>query len=338
MNLQPSYQAAEEIMRKNASSFYAALEKIERTKFLDITAVYAFCRYADDLADIESQSKETRLQLLNLLEEDVKSLYNGSSQRENYKKYAWWPAFENAVRIRQIPLEALLEQIDGQKSDINFKIIEDKDNLILYCKKVAGTVGLMLAPMLRGENADERYGSMCEELGIAMQITNILRDIGEDLRNRNRIYIPQTFMKKYSVTRKELENLSALPTAGQRWHSFFQPNFKVADKVVHLWEEMALLAEYYYDKFYKHLYMFSSDALFPVTAAAVFYQAILEEVRKNNYNCFTKRCYTNAKCKSDLLKMVASRVEQVKRKNFNCNEGHEEKGKVNERVQDKENL
>lgn len=221
MNLQPSYQVAEEIMRKNASSFYSEFEKIERSKFLDIAAVYAFCRYADDLADIESQSKEMRLQFLNLLEEDVKSLYDYSSQSENYKKYAWWSAFENAVRIRQIPLEALLEQIDGQKSDINFKIIEDKDDLIRYCKKVAGTVGLMLALMLKGDKADSRYESICEDLGIAMQITNILRDIGEDLRNRNRIYIPQTLMKEYRVTRKELEDLSTLPTVKQNGIHFF---------------------------------------------------------------------------------------------------------------------
>lgn len=329
MNLQLSYQAAEEIMRKNASSFYAAFEKIERAKFLDIAAVYAFCRYADDLADTKSRSREMRLQHLSLLEEDVSSLYDCSSQKENYKKYAWWPAFENAVRIRQIPLKALIEQIDGQKSDINFKIIEDKDDLIQYCKKVAGTVGLMLAPMLRGEKADARYESICEDLGIAMQITNILRDIGEDLRNRNRLYIPQTFMKKYHVTRKELENLSALPNVLQRCYSFFQPNFEVGKQVVHLWEEMALLSEYYYDEFYQHLYMFSPDALFPVTAAAVFYQAILEEVRKSNYNCFTKRCYTSTKRKSDLLKMAVRRVEEVKRKSFNCNEVHEQKGRVN---------
>ena len=328
MNLQPSYRVAEDVMRKNASSFYSAFEKIERAKFLDIAAVYAFCRYADDLADTESQSKEMRLQLLNLLEEDVKSLYDCSSQSENYKKYAWWSAFENAIRIRQIPLEAFLEQIDGQKSDINFKIIEDKDDLIRYCKKVAGTVGLMLAPMLRGEKADARYESICEDLGVAMQITNILRDIGEDLRNRNRVYIPQTFMKKYSVTRKELENLSVIPTILESLHSFFQPNFKVGDKIVHLWEEMAWLSEYYYDEFYKNSYMFSSDALFPVTAAAVFYQAILDEVRNNNYNCFTKRCYTSAKRKSELLKMVLGRVEEVKRKNFDCDEVPEEKGKV----------
>ena len=153
-----------------------------------------------------------------------------------------------------------------------------------------------------------------------MQITNILRDVGEDLRNRNRIYIPQTFMKKYDVTREELENLSTSQPAGKSLNSIFQPNFKVEDKFVHLWEDMALLSEYYYDEFYKHLYMFNSDALFPVTAAAVFYQAILDEVRKNNYNCFTKRCYTSTKRKSELLKIVVSRVEDVKRKNFNCNE------------------
>ena len=220
----------------------------------------------------------------------------------------------------RMPLEFVKFRLNGQRSDINFKIIEDKEDLILYCKKVAVTVGLMLAPMLRGEKADGEYESICESLGIAMQITNILRDIGEDLRNRNRIYIPQTLMKDYGVTRKELENLSVIPTILESLHSFFQPNFKVSGKIVHLWEEMAWLSEYYYDEFYKNSYMFSSDALFPVTAAAVFYQAILDEVRNNNYNCFTKRCYTSNKRKSELLKMVLGRVEEVKRKNFDCDE------------------
>lgn len=319
MNIESSYQVAESIMRKRASSFYAAFDKIERAKFLDIVAVYAFCRYADDLADTKSHSKVMKLQLLNVLEKEVKSLYEGGRQEEQYKKYAWWLAFENAVRIRKIPLEALLEQIDGQRSDINFKIIEDKEDLILYCKKVAGTVGLMLAPMLRGDKADGKYESICESLGIAMQITNILRDIGEDLRDRNRVYIPQTFMKKYSVTRKDLEDLSALPSTLSIRHLFFKSNFKVGDNIVNLWEETALLSKHYYDKFYKYLYMFSSDTVFPVTAAAVYYQAILEEVRKNNYNCFTKRCYTNSKRKRDLLKTVSGYIEKFKSENFNYN-------------------
>ena len=324
MNIESSYQVAESIMRKHASSFYEAFDKIERAKFLDIAAVYAFCRYADDLADTKSHSKVMKLQLLNMLEEEVKSLYEGGREEEQYKKYNWWLAFENAVRIRKIPLEALLEQIDGQRSDINFKIIEDKEDLILYCKKVAGTVGLMLAPMLRGDKADGQYESICESLGIAMQITNILRDIGEDLREQNRVYIPQIFMKKYSVTRKDLENLSVLPSTLSIRHLFFKSNFRVGDNIVNLWEETALLSKYYYDKFYKHLYMFSSDAVFPVTAAAVYYQAILEEVRRNNYNCFTKRCYTSVKRKRDLLKRVSDRVEKAKSGNFNCNEVYTE--------------
>lgn len=320
MNIESSYQVAESIMRKHASTFYATFGKIERAKFLDITAVYAFCRYADDLADTKSHSEEVKLQLLNLLEEEVKSLYEEGCQEENYKNYDWWLAFENAIKIRKIPLEVLLEKIDGQLSDINFKIIENEEDLILYCKKVAGTVGLMLAPMLRGEKADEQYESICESLGIAMQITNILRDIGEDLRDRNRIYIPQTLMKKYSITRKDFENLSALPNTLTIGDLFVKPKFKPADNVINLWEEMAMLSNNYYDKFYKHLYMFSSDAIFPVAAAAVYYQAILEEVRINKYNCFTKRCYTNAKRKRDLLKRVSCRVEKAGIESFNCNE------------------
>ena len=178
----------------------------------------------------------------------------------------------------------------------------------------------MLAPMLRGDKADGQYESICESLGIAMQITNILRDIGEDLREQNRVYIPQIFMKKYSVTRKDLENLSVLPSTLSIRHLFFKSNFRVGDNIVNLWEETALLSKYYYDKFYKHLYMFSSDAVFPVTAAAVYYQDILEEVRKNNYNCFTKRCYTNSKRKRDLLKTVSGYIEKFKSENFNYEE------------------
>ena len=105
MNIESSYQVAESIMRKHASSFYAAFGKIEIAKFLDIAAVYAFCRYADDLADTKSHSRVMKLQLLNVLEEEVKSLYEGGRQEEQYKKYNWWLAFENAVRIRKIPLE-----------------------------------------------------------------------------------------------------------------------------------------------------------------------------------------------------------------------------------------
>lgn len=312
MNNRSSYQVAEAIMRKYASSFYVAFGKIDREKFLDIAAVYAFCRYADDLADNSSYSKAITLQKFDDLENEVRSLYEGASQESNYRKYAWWVAFENAIKVRRIALQPLMDQIDGQRSDIHFRSIENKEDLIQYCKKVAGTVGLMLAPMLRGDGADERYESVCESLGIAMQITNILRDIGEDLRNRNRIYIPQSAMKKYGVTKNELEDLSgSVPI----WSKWIIPHFykgKVKDNVVALWEEMALLSEHYYNEFYRHLYMFSSEVLFPVTAAAVYYEAILDEVRKNNYNCFTKRCYTSAKTKADLKKRVLSQVEKYR--------------------------
>lgn len=312
MNLRSSYQVAEAIMRKYASSFYAAFGKIDRAKFLDIAAGYAFCRYADDLADDTRSSKAIMLQNFDDLENEVRSLFEGASQEANYRKYSWWSAFENAIKVRQIALGPLMDQIDGQRSDIHFRIIENKEDLIRYCKKVAGTVGLMLAPMLRGDGADERYEAICESLGVAMQITNILRDVGEDLRNRNRIYIPQSSMKKYSVTRKELEELSRSVPIWSKWIVLGSGRRKIKDNVIALWEEMALLSELYYEEFYQNLHMFNSDALFPVTAAAVYYEAILDEVRKNNYNCFTKRCYTSAKTKSDLRKRVLSRLEKYR--------------------------
>ena len=121
MNLQPSYRVAEGIMRKNASSFYAAFEKIEHEKFLDIAAVYAFCRYADDLADTELQSKAIRLQLLNLLEEDVKSLYDCSSQSENYKKYPGGLPLRMPLEFVKFRLKHCLSRLMDRKAILILK-------------------------------------------------------------------------------------------------------------------------------------------------------------------------------------------------------------------------
>lgn len=308
MTLEFSYQIADSIMCKRATSFYSAFQEMQPDDFRDIAAIYAFCRYADDLSDNSTPENTSHTaKMLDELEQDVLSLYQENSSSRLHSKYDWWMAFEHTVICRQIPAEPFLLQIEGQRHDVFFRPIKTVDDLIDYSKKVAGSVGLMLAPMLRGEKATEDFESLCESLGIAMQITNILRDIGEDIRERNRIYLPTTLRKHYRVSKSTLRQLSSVPPAWKRFLPFFRKKV-IPSRLILLWEELATLSEAYYQPIYQNLYMFRKEAILPVTAAAVFYQAILDEVRKNRYDCFSQRCYTNAATRAFLLHKVKEKI------------------------------
>lgn len=167
----------------------------------------------------------------------------------------------------------------------------------------------MLAPMLIGEKADENYENICESLGIAMQITNILRDIGEDIRCRQRVYIPYLLMEKYGVERMEIEKWSKYASPWQKFSNFLLgcSDIRLPQKIIDLWEELASISEQLYDEFYQNIFMFGEDVRIPVTAAAVYYRAILDEVRRNRYNCFTCRCATSYETKKLLMEEVLQR-------------------------------
>lgn len=319
MSLNASYRAAEGIMRERASSFYLAFQGMERSKFLDIAAIYAFCRYADDLADDSCQRGSFVEDDLDRLENKVRSLYDGE-ELQSWSKHEWWDAFVQTVKTRRIPIVPFLNQIEGQRSDVHFKSVETLEDLIEYCKKVAGMVGLMLAPMLRGQRADERYERICETLGVAMQITNILRDIGEDIRQRKRVYLPRMLMEHYGVSVCKIEDLSKLNRSRGRLKDAVLSvrDLEVPEEVVLLWEELAVLAERYYEEVFENLYMFDSDSLRAVTTAGVYYRAILDEVRKNRYNCFTTRCYTSMKTKKALMKQVGIYVDKHTEEGSQC--------------------
>lgn len=116
MKLKFSYQAAESIMRKRAASFYAAFSDLERSKFLDIAAIYAFCRHADDLADNSKRTDASAtLKALDDLEEQIHGIYEGEGSEE-LCKYDWWKAFENAVKSRHIKIRPLRIRSTGREA------------------------------------------------------------------------------------------------------------------------------------------------------------------------------------------------------------------------------
>lgn len=301
--LNDSYSACVEIMKERAVSFHYTFVKLPEKKFRSVAALYAFCRYADDLVDGseengESFSGEIGAKKLDELQSCIERIYQGESfglQQE------WGLALEDTIRRFQIPIDGFLMQIEGQRKDTFFEDIETTEELVRYSRLVAGSVGRLLMPLLLKENenfCDPTLIESCEGLGVAMQITNILRDVGEDLRNRDRLYLPKNLLTKYNISRRELSALSLLTDDDQAVQ-------RIKPEFILLWEELAELADRFYCKFEESIFRFDPSCRFPLIAAALVYRSIADAVRKEGYNCFTKRCYTDALTRNKLILKAA---------------------------------
>jgi phytoene synthase len=300
--IEAAYATAVAIMQSRAVSFHQAFSQLPATRFRGVAALYAFCRHADDLVDQADGGAAIgrALLALNELETDVRRL--GAAGRvapdgDGRETLPWWPAFAATVRRHQIPLDSFLRQIEGQRMDAGLRDIDTLERLLEYCRLVAGSVGVMMLPLLADDTTDVRDPKLikaCEDLGVGMQITNILRDVGEDLRLRNRVYLPADLRARHGVSRSSLESL-ATAQAGGGVENQISPGF------IALWEELASLAEPYYHAYEGGIGAFHPDCRVPLAAAALSYRAIADAVREAAHDCFTRRGYTSAQTRAQCL-------------------------------------
>lgn len=193
--LRHGYNECTRIVRRNARNFYYAFLALPKERRRAIHAVYAFCRLVDDAAD-EPGPEETKYQKLahyrRLFDEAIKGQYGTPL----------FAAVGDTVQRFEIPPHLFHELIDGVTLDLSVRRYPDFAALSRYCYLVASTVGLMCLPIFG--STDPRAQKHGIDLGLAMQITNILRDIGEDAA-RDRIYIPQADLKRHGYTEEELK-------------------------------------------------------------------------------------------------------------------------------------
>ena len=174
---------------KSGSSFYYSFMFLPPDKRRAITALYAFCREVDDVVDECSDENTARITLA-WWRVQVAAIYAGQPQ--------------HPVAIALVPVvkqfnflqEHLLEIIDGMEMDLQKNQYADFQALQLYCYRVASVVGLLAAEIFG--YTDRKTLKYAHDLGIALQLTNIIRDVGEDAR-RGRIYIPQDELAKFGV-------------------------------------------------------------------------------------------------------------------------------------------
>ncbi|MGH2114725.1 phytoene/squalene synthase family protein [Aerococcus urinaeequi] len=276
--LKASYLACENIMAKESKSFYQAFHLLPREAFQGVAALYAYNRYVDDVADSDHFSKDVALDELKKLEDKILHLDTSEDVEAD-----WWMAFKDTVLTCKVSTTALLKQIQGQRMDILGHKVVDMADLVAYSSNVAGSVGEMLLPLLVDKDTpiSETLRQAAIDLGIGMQLTNILRDVGEDYRDRQRIYLPQTLLDAFNVDEAMIKRLS------------YHYEEEIPQNFIDLWEHIYQIGDQYYDSIKPVIKDFSQVAQLPILSSAYIYHGIGNAVRKANHNCFTKRNYTN---------------------------------------------
>jgi len=178
----------------SGSSFYYSFAFLSAQRRRAITALYAFCREVDDIVDDSTDDNLARVRL-DWWREEVERLYAGQPQHPVTRALAPHLSDYALERAR------LFEIIDGMQMDLEQNRYLDFEGLRLYCHRVAGVVGMLAANIFGARR--ESTSRYAEELGVALQLTNIIRDVGEDAR-RNRIYLPIEDLQRFGVAAHEI--------------------------------------------------------------------------------------------------------------------------------------
>jgi 15-cis-phytoene synthase len=191
--LAADYERCADITRRSSSNFYYAFMLLPAERRRALYAVYAFCRFVDDVADDESIREPARL--LARWREELERVYGGAPTRPISR------ALAHAARHFSIPREYFEEVIAGVEMDLSRRRYETFEELRLYCYRVASAVGLICIEVFGYSNPEAKV--YAENLGIAFQITNILRDVREDAA-RGRIYLPLEDLARFGVSEDEI--------------------------------------------------------------------------------------------------------------------------------------
>lgn len=290
--LKAAYSHCRLITRVHAKTFYMATRFLPYHKQRGIFAIYGLCRYLDDLVDeaedlihLQAITQQEVLQKLYCFKKDLIDTYNGGKQENPILI-----AFSDVLLRYDIPLKYPLLLLDGVKMDLEKSRYNNFSELYDYSYKVASVVGLMTSEIFG--YSDPEAIEHAVDLGIAMQLTNILRDIGEDL-NKGRIYLPADELDQFGITETDLEN-----------HSIDQ-------KFIELMKFQIERTRRYYDSADVGISMLNKDSRLPVALARENYSRILNKIEESNYNVFSQRAYLNSTEKLTMLPRVMLKLRSV---------------------------
>lgn len=246
---------------RSGSSFHYSFRLLDPPRRAAITALYAYCREVDDAVDEVADPDIARVKLA-WWRTEVDALFDGSPQ------HPVTTALLSVVRRHAITRDQLQTVIDGMQMDLETMRYVDFAALELYCHRVAGVVGLMSAEIFG--YTDPATLGYARDLGIAFQLTNIIRDVGEDAR-RGRIYLPQEDLARFGVASADV------------LHARSSPEFS---KLMAFEVERA---RSWYDRALAQLPRADRRSQRAGLAMAAIYRTLLDEIARDGYHVLDRR-------------------------------------------------
>ncbi len=254
-------ETAKDISKKSKSSFYYAFNLLPAPKRDAMNTVYAFCRKTDDIVDEGIETDSQKYHKLVTWRTELENAFNNNSEFPLLNKVA------STISQFDIPVEHFFELIRGMEMDLQKSRYNSFDELKLYCYRVASTVGLMCIEIFGYKHKSAK--EFAEDLGIALQLTNILRDVAKDAKN-DRIYIPREEMERFNYSETDLLN------------GVYNDNF------ISLMEFQANRAKRYFDKATHCLNFEDKASMFAARAMQHIYYRILERIIQAKYDVYNK--------------------------------------------------
>lgn len=262
-DLERGYALAEQVTRLNSKSFYLASALLPHIKRRSARVLYAFCRFTDDIVDEEGGDAAEDLAAWRA------HALAPQPASDDLLLQAW-----REVRVRhRIPITYVRHLLDGVGLDLLQTRYETFDELARYCYGVASTVGLMAMHIIGFK--DRRALPYAVKLGVALQLTNILRDVGEDYLD-GRVYLPQEDLRKFGYGEDDLAR------------GLVDPRFRA------LMDFEIARTRRLYAEAWGGIRLLSRDGRLAIAAAADFYRAILDKIERNDYDVFNRRAHLNA--------------------------------------------
>ncbi len=262
--LPESYRFCAELSRREAKNFYYSFLLLPPSHRRSMCALYSFMRHTDDLAD-EPGTLESKQAALESWRADLDHALGGRAE-------AWpgLPALADTVQRHAIPARHLFEVIEGVSMDLEPRPFCTFEELYAYCYRVASAVGLCCLHIWGYRSEGGRAEALAESCGIALQLTNILRDVREDAQ-RGRIYLPREDLEQFGVTPEDL--ISA----------------RMDGKIRALFEFEGRRAYDYYARALPLVRLVAPVGRPVLRAIVGIYRALLDEIARRGYDVLTRR-------------------------------------------------
>jgi phytoene synthase len=271
--LDRAYACSEEITKKHSATFHMASALLPGEQRQAIRALYAFCRVSDDLVDRPPGQDGSAVVDLARFERWRQHSLSNTPPQEDLVATAWADT-RSRFNIPRLYAEQLL---DGVATDLAVNRYETFSDLAGYCYGVASTVGLMSMHIVGF--LDESAIPYAVKLGVALQLTNILRDVAEDWDN-DRLYLPLQELAAFGLSEEDI----AAQTNDNRWKAFMAFQIERAQQL--------------YDEAMPGLALLRRRGRVAVAAAAELYRAILDDIEAHNYDVFSRRAFISNRRKA----------------------------------------